>query len=97
MNPLAMNFVSPKDLANVNDKIIFDCYYCINSSRKKEVTMHYILQPHHFFMSIKVFILMLIGCGFQLLIISMCFAWGTVTSINIMPCINSNSARESLY
>ena len=33
MNPLAMNFVSPKDLSNVNDKIIFDCYYCTNSSR----------------------------------------------------------------
>ena len=44
--------------------------------------MHYILEPHHIFIRIKVFILMLVPGGLQLLIISTCFAWRPVTSIN---------------
>ena len=38
----------------MNDKIIFDRYYCINSTETKEIMckiernmVHYILQPHH--------------------------------------------------
>ena len=30
----------------VNDKIIFDSYYFINSAKTKEIMVHYILQPH---------------------------------------------------
>ena len=59
----------------MNDKIIFDCYYCINSAQTKEKMEHYILQPHHIFIYVKVFILMLVPGELQLLIISMCFAW----------------------
>ena len=44
----------------MNDKTIFDRYYCINSAQTKEIMVHYILQPHHIFRRIKVFILMLI-------------------------------------
>ena len=29
----------------MNDKIIFACYYCINSAQTKEIMVHYILQP----------------------------------------------------
>ena len=56
-------------------------YFCINSARTKEVMVHYILQPHHIFIRVKVFILMLVPGGLQLLIISMCFAWRPVTSM----------------
>ena len=48
----------------LNDKIIFDSYYCINSAQTKEIMVHYILQPHHIFIRI----LMLVPGGFQLLI-----------------------------
>ena len=65
----------------MNDKIIFDRYYCINSAQTKEIIVHYILQPHHIFICVKDFILILVP-GLQLLIISMCFAWHPVTSIN---------------
>ena len=49
---------------SMNDKIIFDSYYCINSA---------ITEPHHVFICVKVFILMLVPGGLQLLIISMFF------------------------
>ena len=44
----------------INDKIIFDRYYCINSAETKEIMrrnernmVHYILQPHHIFIRVK--------------------------------------------
>ena len=65
----------------MNDKIIFDRYYCINSAETKEIRcrnegnmVHYILQPHHTFM--------LVPGGLQFLITSTCFAWRPVTSIS---------------
>ena len=58
----------------MNDKIIFDRYYCINSARTKEIMVHYILQPHHIFIRVKTFIFMLVPGGLQFLIISTCFA-----------------------
>ena len=63
---------SPRDLANVNrnDKIIFDRYYCINSAQTKEITEHYILQPHHNFIRVKAFFFMLVPGGLQFLIIA---------------------------
>ena len=64
----------------MNDKLIFDHYYCINSSQTKEIMLHYILQPLHIFIRAKVF--MLVAGGLHLPVISMCFAWGLVTSIN---------------
>ena len=67
----------------MNDKIIFDRYYCVNSAKTKEIMLHYILQPHHIFIHIKAFVFL---CSFQadfsFLIISMCFAWRLVTSIS---------------
>ena len=63
---------------SMNDKIIFDRYYCINSAETKEIMVHYILQPHHIL--IRVF--MLIPGGLQFLIISTCFAWRLVMSIS---------------
>ena len=66
----------------MNHKIIFDRYYCINSAKTKKIIVHYILQPHHLLICVKVFILILVLGGLQLLIISMCFAWHSVTSIN---------------
>ena len=66
----------------MNDKIIFYRYYCINAVQIKEKTVHYISQPHYIFICVKVFILMLVPGGHQLLIISMCFAWRPVTSID---------------
>ena len=38
-----------------HDKIMFDCYYSINSVQTKEITVHYILHPHHIFMRVKKF------------------------------------------
>ena len=67
----------------MNDKIIFDRYYCINSAETQEIMVHYILQPHHIFICVlKAFTFMLILGGLQFLIISTCFAWhpGTSTS-----------------
>ena len=66
----------------MNDKIIFDRYYCINSAQRKEIMVHYILLPHHIFICIKTFIFILIPGGLQFLIISTCFARRPVTSIS---------------
>ena len=66
----------------MNDKIIFDRYYCINSAQTKEIMVHCILQPHHIFIPVKVFTLMLVTDGLQLLIISTSFAWHPVMSKN---------------
>ena len=52
----------------MNDKIIFDCYYCINSAETKEIMVYYILQLHHIFIRVKAFFFMLITGGFQFLI-----------------------------
>ena len=57
----------------INDKIIFDRYYCINSAQMKEMMVHYILQPGHILICVKAFILMLVPGGVQLLNITMCF------------------------
>ena len=43
----------------MNDKIIFDRCYCINSAQTKEIMVHYILQPHHIFIRLKAFSFML--------------------------------------
>ena len=73
----------------VNDKIIFDRYYCINSAETKEIRcrnernmVHYILQPHHIFTRVKVFGFMRVPGGLQFFIINTCFAWRPVTSIS---------------
>ena len=54
----------------MNDKIIFDRYYCINSAETKEIRyrnernlVHYILQPHHIFIRAKAFVFMLVPGG----------------------------------
>ena len=65
----------------MNDKIMFDRYYCINSAERKEMMVHNILKPHHIFIPVKAFVFMLFPGGLQILIISMCFAWRPVTSI----------------
>ena len=49
---------------------LIDCYYCINTAQMKEI----ILKPHHIFICVKVFILMLVPGRLQLLIISISFA-----------------------
>ena len=37
----------------MNDKIIFDRFYCINSAQtKNKIMVHYILQPHHIFIRV---------------------------------------------
>ena len=73
----------------MNDKIIFDRYYCIYSAETKEIMcrneknmVHYILQPHHIFIRIKAFVFMLVPGGHQFLITSTCFAWRPKTSIS---------------
>ena len=66
----------------IYDKNIFDCYYCINSAETKEIIVHYILQPHHIFICVKAFVLMLVLDRLQFLITSMCFVWCPVTSIS---------------
>ena len=66
----------------MNDKIIFDRYYCINSAETKEIMAHFILQPHHILIRVKAFVFMLILGGLQFLIISTCFAWCPVMSIS---------------
>ena len=80
----------------MNDKIIFDRYYCINSAKTKEIMVHYVLQPHHVFIRVKVFILMHVLGGLQLLIISTCFAWRPVTSINNSHVLTA-CAHENRY
>ena len=80
----------------MNDKIIFDCYYCIDSAQTKEIMVHYILQPHHIFIRVKAFIFMLVPGVLQFLIISTCFAWRPVISVSksslltACACINCN-------
>ena len=59
----------------MNDRIMFDRYYCTNSAKTKEIMTHFILQPHHIFIQVKAFIFMLTKGGGGLLIISMCFVW----------------------
>ena len=73
----------------MNDKIIFDRDYCINSAKTKEIRcrnernmVHYILQPHHNFIRVKDFVFMLVPGGLQFLITSTCFLWRPVTSIS---------------
>ena len=73
----------------MNDKIIFDRYYCIKSAETKEIRcrnernmVHYILQPRHIFIRVKAFVFMLFPGGLKFLIISTCFAWRPVTSIS---------------
>ena len=73
----------------MNDKIIFDRYYCISSAETKEIwcrnernMVHYILQPHHIFILIKAFVFMLVPGEISFLITSTCFAWCPVTSIS---------------
>ena len=68
----------------MNDKIIFDRYYCINSTETKEIMVHYILQPHHILIRVKAFVFILFPGGLQFLITtcSTCFAWRPVTSIS---------------
>ena len=73
----------------MNDKIIFDCFYCINSAETKEINdrnkrnmVHYISQPHHIFIRIKAFVFMLVPGGIQFINISTCSAWRLVTSIS---------------
>ena len=66
----------------MNDKIIFDRYYCINSAETsaeaKRNMVHYILQTHHIFICVNAFFFMLV----QFLITSTCFAWRPVTSMS---------------
>ena len=73
----------------MNDKIMFDHYYCINSAERKEIRsrnernmVHYILQPHHIFILVKAFAFILVPGGLQFLITSTCFPWRQVTSIS---------------
>ena len=73
----------------MNDKIIFDRYYCINSAETNEIScrnernmVHYILQPHHIFIHVKVVVFMVVPGGLQFHITSTCFAWRPVTSIS---------------
>ena len=65
----------------MNDKIIFDRYYSINSAETKEIMVHYILQSHHIFICVKAFVFMLVPGRLQFLIISTCFVWRPVMSI----------------
>ena len=37
----------------MNDKIIFDRYYCINSGQTQKIMVHYILQSHHIFLNTR--------------------------------------------
>ena len=80
----------------MNDKMVFVCYYCIKSAQGKEIMVHYILQPHYIFKSVKAFIFMLVLGGLQFLIIGTCLAWRPVTSISkshvltACACLNCN-------
>ena len=76
----------------MNDKIIFDCYYCINAAQRKEIMVHYILQPHHIF--IKAFMFMLLSEELQFLIISMCFAWRPVTNISKIHVLTAHTHKN---
>ena len=78
----------------LNDKIIFDRYYCINSAETKEIIVHSILQPHHIFIRVEAFVFMLVPGGLQFLIISTCFVWCPVKSISKSQVL---TARELQY
>ena len=87
----------------MNDKIIFDRYYCINSAETKEKRcrnernmVHYILQPHYIFIRVKAFVFMLVQGGHQFLITSTCFAWRPVTSISKSHVLTAR-ARVNCY
>ena len=60
----------------MNEKIIFDRYYCINFAETKEIMVQYILQPHNIFIHVKAFVFMLVLGGLQFLIISTSRGWG---------------------
>ena len=73
----------------MNDKIIFDRYYCINSAETKEIkcrnernNVHYILQPQHIFIRVIASVFMLVPGGLKFVITSTCFACRPVTSIS---------------
>ena len=80
----------------MNDKIIFDPYYCIISAQTKEMMVYYILQPHHIFIRANAFIFMLVPGRPKFLIISTCFVWCPITSI-IKCGINSMCMRKLQY
>ena len=62
----------------MDDKIIFDSYYCINSAQnERNNDALYFTASSHFHTRI-----MLVTGGLQFLIISTCFAWRPVTSIS---------------
>ena len=48
-----------------NDKIIFDRYYCINSTQTNEIMVY---TPHRIFIRVKAFIFILVPDGLQYLI-----------------------------
>ena len=61
----------------MNDKIIFDHYYCINSAETKEIRcrnernmVYCILQPHHIFIRVEAFVFILVPGGLQFLILA---------------------------
>ena len=54
----------------MNDKIIFDRYYCINSAHTKEIMMYCILQPHHIFIRVKTFNLCSFRADFSFLLLA---------------------------
>ena len=68
----------------MNDKIIFDRYYCINSAETEKIMMHYIFQPRQIFIRVKKlsFLCSFVPGGRKFLIISTCFARRPVTSIS---------------
>ena len=69
----------------MNAKILFDSSYCVDSAKKKEIMMHFILKPRHIFIRVKVvFILTIVPGGLQILNISTCFSWRPVS--NIIKC-----------
>ena len=65
----------------MNDKIIFDRYYCINSAQTKEIMVHYILQPRHIFIHVKLSLL----CSFRADFSTACAG----VNCNILKCMAS--------
>ena len=67
------------------DKIIFDRYYCINFAKIKIIMAYYILYSllmFSLFYAFKSFIFMLVPGEVWILIISTCFVWHPVKSVN---------------
>ena len=93
----------------MNEKIIFDRTYCINSAETKEIRcrnernmVHHILQPHNIFIRIKALVFMLVPGGLQVLITSTCFAWRPVTSISksqlsMFVCVEAYRPSQQLF